>query len=346
MEHGFVGLKRNLIIIMSKNNWLKLNLLVVLFIAASLVVLNQPRASATTISAAGITVSPAIVNLELQADQASNSFEVSLTNNTNKAISLSISSLDFKSLNDSGGLAFIGSSASESVFKHSLAAWITTPSGPVTIDSKQTKKISITIDNRADLGPGGHYAAVLYSVASEPTANQAIKVNVNEVASTLVFVSKIDGAQYSLDLTKFRVTFSWWHLPRSIDLPFTNTGNTQTAPRGLVTVSTASGREVSRGQIDTNSTLILPTSSRVYTTSLVKTGSAWWPGTYKVHVTYHSDDISQIRTADVNFTYVNLPGIAAALLAIYLVIKIYRRVIHSVVKKTRKQVKIALKKLR
>lgn len=311
-----------------------------------LFIFQQQTSAASTITASGITVSPAIINLNLNKDQATNSFDTSLTNNTNQAISLTVSSLDFKSLNDTGGLTFIGSSAADASRKHSLAAWITTPTDAVVIGAKQTVKVPIIIDNRSDLSPGGHYAAVLYSISAPDTSAGSVKVNVNQVASTLVFVTKTDGANYGLELNKFRVRFSWWHIPRTIDLSFLNSGNSQTVPRGLITVSTSSGNEVSRGQINTNSSILLPDNTRVYSTPLLKTGSAIWPGVYKVYVTYHSDDISQIKTADVNFTYINLLGIIELIVAIIVIKKFGRKVIHSVVKKTRKQVKKVSKKLR
>ncbi len=308
--------------------------------------LSVQNVSAATISTNGITVSPAIISVDLQKDQASSTFKVKLTNNTSKSISLTVSSLDFKTLNETGGLAFIGSNVAESAKKYSLAAWLITPEEPVTIAAKQTLEVPIVIDNRSDLSPGGHYAAVLYNVNSDSSASGSVKVNVNQVASTLLFVRKIDGATFGVDLNPFRVRFSWWQLPKTIDLSFLNTGNSQTVPRGLVTVSTLSGKEVRRGQINTNSSILLPETSRSYSTPIMKTGSAFMPGLYKVHVTYRTDDISKNKTAAVNFTFVNLPGIIALILAIYIIKKYLRRVIHSVVKKTQKQVKKVLKKLR
>lgn len=327
---------------MSRNNIVKFGALTVLMIMGIFASVSQ-KVSASSITANGITVSPAIINIDLQKDQLSSSFEVKLTNNTSNAISLTVSSLDFKSLNDTGGLTFIGSNVAESAIKHSLAAWIITPTEPITILAKQTKTIPLTIDNRTDLSPGGHYAAILYKINANSPTSGSVKVNVNQVASTLVFVRKIDGAIFGVDLNKFRVRFSWWHLPRTIDLSFINTGNSQTVPRGLVTVSSPFGKEVSRGQINTDSGILLPDTTRIYSTPLIKTGSAIWPGFYKVHVTYHSDDISQIKTADVNFTYINLLGILELILIIYAIKKYYRKVIHSLVKKTRKQVNKLLK---
>ena len=303
------------------------------------------KTGASTITTSGITISPAIISLNLQKNQLSNNFDASLTNNTDQTITLKVSSLDFKSLNDTGGLTFIGNSVAEAARKHALAAWINTPSGPITIAAKHTQKIPIVIDNRSDLSPGGHYAAVLYTIVANDSADSSVKVSVSQVASTLVFVRKIDGEIFGMKLGNFKVRFSWWSLPRSIDLNFLNTGNSQTVPRGLVTISTPLSKEVSRGQINVNSALLLPDTNRIYSTELSRTGSAWMPGVYKVHVTYHSDEISQIKTTEVKFTYVNLPGILELVLVIILVNKFGQKVIHGVVKKARKQLKKVTKKL-
>lgn len=290
-------------------------------------------ASASTVTAAGITVSPAIINLDLQKDQLTNSFNVSLTNNTNTPVTLTISSVDFKSLNDSGGLTFIGSNVAEATRKHALAAWITTPTESVTIAAKQTTKIPIVIENRTDLGPGGHYAALLYTISDVGTASGPTKVNVNEVASTLVFVRKLDGAQFGINLNKFRVRFSWFHLPTNIDLNFVNTGNIQVVPRGLITVVGPSSKEASRGQINTDSALVLPNNTRLYRTALFGTGSTWLPGTYKVHVSYHIDGFDIMQSADSSFTFVNLPLIFEIILGIFLLRLMRQKLMH---RKTRK----------
>lgn len=297
-------------------------------------IFNSQVASADSITAAGITVTPAIINLDLQKDQLTSSFDVLLTNNTNKPVTLSVTSVDFKSLNDTGGLTFIGSNVAEATRKHALANWLTTPSKPVTIAAKQSSKIPIIIENRTDLGPGGHYAAILYTISDVGGSAGSTKVNVNEVASTLVFVRKLDGAQFGISLNKFRVTFSWFHIPTNINLYFKNTGNIQVVPRGLITVFSPKDIEVSRGQINTDSALILPNNTRIYRTALFKTGNPWLPGVYKVHVYYHIDGSDKLQYADSSFTFVNLVFIFEVLLGIFLIRFFRRKLIHRKTRKT------------
>ena len=305
-----------------------------LIFLASFMMVSSRGVSASTVTAAGITVSPAIINLDLQKDQLTNSFKVSLTNNTNNPVTLTISSVDFKSLNDTGGIAFIGSNVAEAARRHALTAWITTPSAPVTIAAKQTIKVPIVIENRTDLGPGGHYAALLYTISDVGSSTGATRVNVNEVASTLVFVRKLDGALFGINLNKFRVAFSWWHIPTNINLYFQNIGNIQIVPRGLMTVVGPNSKEVSRGQINTDSALVLPDNTRLYRTTVFRTSSAWLPGTYKVHVSYHIDGSDKMQSADSSFTFVNLPLIFEVIFGIFLLRFFGKKLIHRKTKKT------------
>jgi hypothetical protein len=82
-----------------------------------------------------------------------------------------------------------------------------------------------------------------------------------------------------------------------------NTGNTQTVPRGTVSITNPSGRQVKRGIINPDSGLVLPDSTRLYKTSLFKTGGYWWPGTYKATVSYRPEDTDQATTVEYNFFY-------------------------------------------
>lgn len=294
-------------------------ILLLMSIAGCLLIGGNHAQAVTSVTVSGIKVSPAIVNLELTNGQTSTNFHVNITNNTKSTVTLSISSVDFKSLNDTGGVAFIGNSSNQLTNQHSLAPWIDTNLPPVTLTPGQTKTIQIIINNRSDLGPGGHYAAILYTAANVANTTGVTRVNVNEVASTLVFVSKTDGAQYSIQLQKPVIKTSWWRLPTNINLYFNNTGNIQTVPRGLVTITSPLSKEVSRGQINTDSSMVLPEGTRLYRTSLFHTGSAWIPGIYHVRISYHPDGSTNTKQLTTTFLYLNLASIFEILAGIILV---------------------------
>jgi len=89
-----------------------------------------------------------------------------VTNNTKSRCALRTSSLDFKSLNESGGWAFVTNGTDQLGHKYGLASWLTIPPDLIELQPNQTKPVKITVDNRSDLSPGGHYAAVLFKAAN------------------------------------------------------------------------------------------------------------------------------------------------------------------------------------
>ncbi|HSX35789.1 MAG TPA: hypothetical protein VLH84_02535 [Patescibacteria group bacterium] len=275
--------------------------------------------SADSITYKGITLTPAVINLDLQKGQTRASFDIQVSNNTSEPQALTISSIDFRSLNETGGVAFIGSEASEFDHKYGLASWLDLGNGSVELAPGQTKTVSVAVDNRMDLSPGGHYAAVLFrSAGVSSVTGGANPVAINQVVSSLVFVRKTEGAKFSIGLEQLSVPRGWFRLPSAINVVFKNTGNIQLVPRGLITVSGPFSHEVSRGIVNTDSNLVLPGGSRLYQVNLFKTGHVWWPGIYHVRVQYRYDGSVALQTATAAFLYLDpmLIGIVLVVIAV------------------------------
>jgi len=282
--------------------------LVFLMAVSSLMSLVSPgiaSAAPNAISYKGITLTPAVVNLDLREGQDQAQCAVHVTNNTHTKQSLTVSTLDFKSLNTTGGVAFIGSEANQVAYKYGLASWLDTGEGAVELNAGETKALTITVENRGDLSAGGHYAAILFRTVGGNTSKGSNQVALNEVVSCLVFARKLSGAQYGMSLQTLAVAHNWFTLPASVNAVFRNTGNVQTTPRGLVTITGPSGSEALRGIVNPDSNLVLPDSSRLYQTALTRTGSTWWPGTYHVHLQYRYDGTTTVQTADATFFYLS-----------------------------------------
>ena len=302
----------------------RLFLVVGLCLSVGLIEARPAAASPTSISYKGVTITPAIENLAIQKGQTMASFTIMVTNNTKSPVSLHTSSLDFKSLNDSGGVAFITNGADQLGHKYGLASWLGIDQAIVYLQPDQTKPVHISVENRSDLSPGGHYAAVLFKAADQSKGGQT-RVDINQVVSGLVFVRKVDGERYGLSLVKPSLPLSLWQLPTNLDLFFKNTGNVQTSPHGLVVIKSPLSHEVSRGLINTDSSLVLPESTRLTRTALFRTGHAWLPGWYHVHITYRYDNSTTTETYNDKLLYLNLPGIAMILIGLAGLIYILRR---------------------
>jgi hypothetical protein len=282
------------------------------------------KASPKTITYKGITLTPAIENVSLSPGRAGATFKVTVGNTLKQPVSLAASSLDFRSLNESGGVAFIGSGASQLQHKFGLANWLTIPTQPILLKPGGSQDVSITINNRSDLSPGGHYAAVLFK-ATGASGSGTNRVNVNQVVSALVFVKKQGGEVYSLQLKDPGIGNQLVKLPSNIDLEIQNTGNTQTVPRGTLSITDPLGHQVRRGIINPDSSLVLPDSTRLYRTSIFKVARAWLPGRYRVVITYRPEDSDQATTAEYKFFYAALPSFIALGAGVTLSIFLARR---------------------
>lgn len=269
----------------------------------------------------GITLTPAIQNIELAPNQPRTTFKIRIENKQANAISLSASTLDFKSLNESGGVAFIGNNADSSQHKYGLANWLLIPQEVINLRPNTSKEVEIVIDNRADLSPGGHYAAILFKKASGGS-NGSNNVSFDQVVATLVFMKKTGGEIYSLNLQDPKIKTSWFQLPSRLPLFIKNNGNTQTVPRGTVNIVGPNGKTYKKGIINADSGLVLPESTRFYRTPLFSTATSWLPGTYKAVITYRPDDQTETITKEYEFLYINLLPfllIVALLIGAYLI---------------------------
>jgi len=285
-----------------------------------LTALGTGRASADSITYKGISLTPSILNVDVQKDAAETNFTIYATNNTRAKQVLYLSSLDFKSLNETGGLTFIGNDVNKLTYKYGLASWLNISTAPVELAPNETKGVTITVENRADLAPGGHYAAVLFKTTPQSTPGNNNQVAINQVVSSLVFVRKLDGAQYKLDLVKAALPHSLFRMPDSLNVVFRNTGNIQEIPRGIISVLSPRSQEVARGIINTDSSLVLPDSSRLYQVPLKKISSSWLPGRYKVDMQYRPDDSITVQHAAIYFWHISLWQIILPILLVLLAI--------------------------
>lgn len=279
---------------------------------ASITASAETKAEPKPISYSGVTVAPAIQKLTLTPGQATAPFNVVVTNNTLEPVDLLLSSVDFKSLNESGGLAFIDSDAGSVSHKYGLASWLNLGVPTLHLEPKQSQLIPMSIENRQDLSPGGHYAAVLFRSDKPNTNSGATHVAINQVVSMLVFVQKLGGEKFAVTMKPLSFAIRLFSLPSSLDLSFRNTGNIQATPNGLVTITDPAGRSVSQGQINPESSLVLPDSQRVFKTPMIKVSTALLPGIYTVKTTYHAENGSSTGVSSSKILYINIAAIAIA----------------------------------
>lgn len=241
--------------------------------------------------AKGFSISPFFQEINLAEDQKENSFDIEIANNTNVGAVLKLSVVDFGTLDETGGVAFAGDSKNLTS-KYSLASWISLEKDALVIGSGEKQSIKVTIQNRDSLSPGGHYAAIIAKQEIEENARREddhSQVALNSSFSSLIFARKTGGEIYELNLREQDISRRLLGLPDAVKLRFQNTGNVHLSPRGIVRLLDPLGREVERGVINEESSLILPETFRVFPVQMKKTATAFVPGNYKLIANYRYD---------------------------------------------------------
>lgn len=296
---------------------------------------------AATVQAAagGLSIGPFLQEVTLQKDQTDASFKITVTNTTPVELPLRLSVVDFGAADEAGGINFLPN-ADNLERKYGLASWMRLEKDALVLAPGSSQQVLVTIDNRESLSPGGHYGAVIFEVDKERRAGEIQpKVNFTKAVSTLVLAKKIGGERRSITLSGSLWSGPPFALPKEVKLRFLNNGNVHATPSGDVTLTDTFGRTLSSGKINTQATVILPESLRVYPVKLVQQGTLWLPGWVTVTTRYRTNEADRYVTTSTSF-FIATPFstvVAFTILTIVgFVIRHHRRGIHHA-KKLAKQ---------
>ena len=270
----------------------------------------------------GIGLSPFEQQLSIAPADSARSFELTLTNHTTSLQELKLSARDFGSLNETGGVLLEGSS--EYTQKYGLASWLKLSTDTVVLKPGEARSVTVTIENRTSLQPGGHYGAVAASVNSltDQADNQVV---INQQLLSLVLVTKLGGEHYDLKLRAMSHNGNWLRLPKTIKLRFQNPGNVHVIPRGIVKLKSPSGTVLAQGIINSESAFVLPETFRELYVPLTKVGSALpLPGIYQAEVEYRYEGISRVASKQYGLHFISL-GMYLLLALVVLVALVVRR---------------------
>ena len=260
----------------------------------------------------GLTVTPVFQEVTLATDEAEARFSITLTNQTDGPLVLRPSVVDFGSLDESGGVAFLGAS-DNLVRKYSLASWMRPEKDIVSLEAGESEDLRVVIENRESLSPGGHYGAVLFTIGNEEGDAKENVVAVNQLLSVLVFAKKEGGEIYRLNLLDRTWERSLLFGLSQTSLRFQNEGNVHIVPRGIVTLTDPLGRVVEKGIINTESSLVLPESQRTFVTKLSLVTPLLIPGRYTLTTDYRYDGQEAFESAVDTITLLPWPTFVAIL---------------------------------
>lgn len=283
-----------------------------------------------TAHANGLSVSPAIKNIVLEQDQSEATFEFTVANNTQETTVLRLATLDFGSLDESGGVAFIAKSSDGLSTKYGLSNWLRYTKDSLVLEPGKSETMTAIVDNKESLSPGGHYGAIVVTPVVINSDGSESKVSINPSLSVLVFLNKQGGENYSLGLEEPVIPSRVWRLPEELELRFQNAGNVHVVPRGFVTILDSRGRTVAKGTINVDSAAILPETFRRFKTEIRAFEGAWLPGKYKAEVSWRYDGSDDMQKNVVEFYFLGkilylILGILTIFLICYVAFRTTRR---------------------
>jgi hypothetical protein len=293
--------------------------LAAVLLAGAFVVASGQSQAAPTRTAHGITITPAFQQVTIKPGETEHPLKLSVTNNEATTQTLELSAADFNTLNDTGGLLFVGANPTALQKKYGLAKWISLPEKQLSLAPGQTASIDAKILNLPDLTSGGHYGAIMISAGGQ-NQNASNRVSLHPVASSLLFVTKTGGDTHKLSLSDVTINHSLFHLPGSVTLRFHNDGNTHLIPRGTVTLTNSKGKLISKGIINDNSGIILPETFRKYFVPLQSVSHTGFPGRYTIKVDFRFDGIDQFREFKKSFLFIPAGTIIASVLIIAIIV--------------------------
>jgi len=250
-----------------------------------------------------ITVDPVYQQVIVKPSPDTQQFSIKITNHTKSAQTFSLKAVDFGSLNETGGVAFIGVKTPDLNYKYALSPWIKVENNSIVVGPGQTLKQSVLITDAHSMPPGGHYGAIFIQPQRSSDKSKNSKVEVSQVVSSLVFVNKIGGDVYRLDLKGTNSNKSIINLPSKVTLRFHNGGNIHLVPRGKITVTDNQGRIMREGLINQDSGIMLPETNRQFVSNLQNRATVWWPGNYYVNIKYRYDGKDSYTTQTTKFFY-------------------------------------------
>lgn len=194
---------------------------------------------------------------------------IKIKNTTNQAETFEVFGIEFPSTQHFGSLQYLD--FSQSAIKQQ-PNYLRFDANQFVVDPQKEREISLRISDRADLRPGGTYAAVVVrAVNKSATAQQPVL----PAFASMLLIRKIDGEIRNLSLTNLggSKTAISVKIPDSVDVTFQNNGNVHLIPRGEIIVEDIFGRILKQGTLNEESFYVLPDTQRTISVALHK--SQW-----------------------------------------------------------------------
>lgn len=279
-------------------------------LAVALVLLSLLSQAAYVGAASGgiVTVSPALAQIQLPKGAAEAVQDITVTNTTASTMTFTA---EFRSMVQSPKGSLVPSDALDK----RLANVLTVSRAQFEVAPDEKFVLRVTVHDNEQLGPGGHYAALLLTQRDVTAA----RVGLQQGLSVALFITKQDGALKVVEARQLRTDGRFYKLPTEAIATFRNTGNVAFVPHATINVKDPSGNVISRGVVNDRAITILPDKSVTIQSSLVSVKNSYVPGRYITELSYRADDDEQshvLRRVDVIVPPLFWPIIGVLLVAL------------------------------
>lgn len=278
-----------------------------------LVSLINHAAGATTTSSGGITVYPAVVELNSSA-----ATDATITVQNNSTVSAEFTA-QIRGVSQSQSGDLFPSDSGDETLINSLSI---TPSS-FSIESGKSVNLGLSLADSASLSGGGHYASIFI----KQVGGQG-QVSLSSAVHVSIFAIKEQGAVRALRATSVDFDGNLFRIPKTVILDFANTGNSLVIPRAHATVSTGS-TVLASAVINADSVPVLPQKLITLQTNMRNLKQQLLPGRVMLAVNYRYDGADTAQSLTKQRWYVP-PAFATALIVLltvlgYVIRILYRR---------------------
>ncbi len=229
-------------------------------------------ASAQTLPAEGLSISPPIIELTLNPSQSYNQ-SIRLTNPTKNLIEVYPTVMNFGAQGESGEPAFYPAT-SESA-KYSLANWVKFDQNKIALMPEQVVEWTYRVDVPADVEPGGHYGVVFFgSQPPEPVA-KTTQVAISSMVGALILGRTGGEITETGSIEEFSARRFYLKPPIDFTLRVKNSGNVHFKPLGEITIQNLFGSKDTTA-VNAEKGNVLPGSTRKFTVKWQPKTGRWW----------------------------------------------------------------------
>lgn len=229
-------------------------LMVLLFLISYFLFLTRTKAQEAFRT---YTISPPTVSQELNPGQTAEG-TLKVINDTDHDLTFTAVIKDFIVEDNIGTPVFLPNNTLSN--KYSAAAWLGVTPDTFTIKSHARQELNYFIQVPKNAKPGGHYAAVLYSPATNVNV-EGTGATVNTQAGSLFYITVKGPITEKATVSKFFANGFQEYGPVSIQTQIKNYSDLHIKPKGYITVSDMLGRKAILPLKENN---IFPQAARDY----------------------------------------------------------------------------------